>query len=81
MLVRMVGMLNLSGIFSLNLSEMAIVGFYHRTIIGVELVRNFLPEFVRNLLGMVENVRNFFMHQKGANSQKMSKIRLEVVQI
>ena len=40
------GMLNLSGIFGLNLSEMAYAGFYHKNINGVELVRNYMVEFV-----------------------------------
>ena len=39
-------MLNLSGIFSLNVSEMARAGFYHRNSNGVELVRKFMVEFV-----------------------------------
>ena len=54
-------MLNLSGIFGLNLSEMAYAGFYHKNINGVEIVRKFWLEFVRNLVDMVENVRNFFI--------------------
>ena len=57
------GMLNLSGIFCLNASEMANVGFYHIDITGVELVRNFLMESVRNML---ENVRNFCIYNRRA---------------
>ena len=57
-------MLNLSGIFSLNVSEMARAGFYHRYTNGVELVRNFMVEFVRNILYMLENVRNIFIYKK-----------------
>ena len=60
------GMLNLSGIFSLNVSEMARAGFCHRNINGVELVRNFMMEFVRNILYMLENVRNLFIYKKWA---------------
>ena len=59
-------MLNLSGIFSLNVSETDRAGFYHRNMIGVELVRNFMMEFVRNILYMTENVRNLFIFKKWA---------------
>ena len=57
-------MLNLSGIFSLNVSEMNKAGFYHRSVYGLEFVRNFLVEFVRN---MVENVRNFYIYKPGTD--------------
>ena len=78
------GMLNLSGIFSLKVSEMARAGFCHRNINKVELVRNFMVEFVRNILYMLENVRNLFIYKKGTRMArkcpkygwKMSKIRL-----
>ena len=63
---QLTGMLNLSGIFSLNVSEMAGAGFCHRNANGVELVRNFMMEFVRNILYMTENVRNLFIFKKWA---------------
>ena len=54
------GMLNLSEFFGLKVSETANAGFYHRNINRVEFVRIFRAEFVRNMLVMLENVRNFF---------------------
>ena len=57
-------MLNQSEKICLNLSGMAIAGFCHRNVNGVEFVRNFLVENVRNML---ENVRNFYIYKKVVN--------------
>ena len=58
-------MLNLSGIYSRTVSEMARAGFCHRNINMVELVRNVMVELVRTILYMLENVRNIFIYKKG----------------
>ena len=56
-------MLNMSEIICLKVSEMAIAGFCHRNRNGVEFVRIFLLDNVRNML---ENVRNFSYVKKGS---------------